>query len=150
MAALLITFIFVFDTTVGPITYCLIAEIPSTRLRVKTVVLARVAYNISGTITNILIQRMLNPSAWNWKGRTFFFCAVTCGACLVYCFFRLPETRGLGFHELDILFEKGASARKFSKLQKILEQNNYYSFTDRSGSEGEPGSERRSVVVLWR
>lgn len=149
MAGLLMTFIFVFDASVGPITYCLIAEIPSSRLRVKTVVLARIAYNISGLVTNILIQRMLNPSAWNWRGRTCFFCAVTCGLCLIYCFFRLPETRGLGFHELDILFEKNASARKFARLQRILAQNNYYSFSESSGSNLENGGDRDSVVAIW-
>lgn len=133
IAGLIVTFIFVFDATVGPLTYCLIAEIPSTRLRVKTLVLARVAYNINSIVTNILIQNMLNPTAWNWRGKAAFFCALTCVLCFVYCYFRLPETRGLNFHELDILFKKGAPARKFARFQKILERNGYYSFYEDEG-----------------
>jgi SP family general alpha glucoside:H+ symporter-like MFS transporter len=129
VVACILTFIFVFDATVGPLTYCLVAELPSNRLRVKTVVLARVAYNINSMVTNIFIQRMLNPLAWNWRGRACFFCAALNALCLVYCYFRLPETRGLSFHELDILFEKGADARKFAAFQAILEGNGYYSLT---------------------
>lgn len=130
MAGLIMAFIFVFDATIGPLTYCLVAELPSNRLRVKTVVLARVAYNINSMITNVLIQRMLNPLAWNWRGRACFFCAALNAICFVYCYFRLPETRGLNFHELDILFDKGADARKFATFQAILENNGYYSLTE--------------------
>ena len=129
-AALIMLVIFIFDCTVGPLTYCLVAELPSNRLRVKTVVLARVAYNINSIVTNVVIQRMLNPLAWNWRGKACFFCALLNFLCFVYCFFRLPETRGLNFHELDILFEKGADARKFAAFQSILEQNGYYSLTE--------------------
>jgi len=129
-AALIILVIFIFDSTIGPLTYCLVAELPSNRLRVKTVVLARVAYNVNAIVTNVLIQRMLNPLAWNWRGKACFFCALLTCLCFVYCFFRLPETRGLNFHELDILFEKGADARKFARFQGILERNGYYSLTE--------------------
>ncbi|KEF58743.1 uncharacterized protein A1O9_06669 [Exophiala aquamarina CBS 119918] len=129
-AALMLLVIFIFDSTVGPVTYCLVAELPSNRLRVKTVVLARVAYNINSIVTNVLIQRMLNPSAWNWRGKACFFCALLNCLCFVYCFFRLPETRGFNFHELDILFEKGADARKFATFQGILERSGYYSLIE--------------------
>ena len=37
-------FVITYDLTVGPICYCLVAEIPSTRLRITTAVLARNAY----------------------------------------------------------------------------------------------------------
>ncbi|KAH6885001.1 general substrate transporter [Thelonectria olida] len=36
---------FTYNITIGPVCYVLVAEIPSTRLRIKTVALARVAYN---------------------------------------------------------------------------------------------------------
>jgi SP family general alpha glucoside:H+ symporter-like MFS transporter len=65
LGSMLIVLTFVYDFTVGPVCYGLVAGIPSTRLRVKTVVLARVAYNITSIITNIITPRMLNPSAWD-------------------------------------------------------------------------------------
>lgn len=47
IGAMLIIFTFVYDFTVGPVTYSLISELSSTRLKAKTIVLARAAYNAS-------------------------------------------------------------------------------------------------------
>lgn len=64
IGALLLTFACVYNVTVGPVCYAIVAEIPSTRLRQKTVVLARNFYNIASCIGNVLTPRMLNPGAW--------------------------------------------------------------------------------------
>jgi MFS transporter, SP family, general alpha glucoside:H+ symporter len=40
---LLLVYTFVYDLTIGPVCYCLVAEILSTRLKIKTVVLARIS-----------------------------------------------------------------------------------------------------------
>lgn len=114
VGAMLLIFTFIYDSTVGPVCYCLVAEIPSTRLRQKTVVLARNAYNIGSIIGNIITPRMLNPSAWHWGAKSAFFWAGTCALCLVWTYFRLPEPKGRTYGELDILFEQRVSARKFS------------------------------------
>ncbi|KAF2112399.1 maltose permease MAL61 [Lophiotrema nucula] len=114
IGGMLLVFTFVYDSTVGPVCYSLVAEMPSTRLRQKTVVLARNLYNIGSIITNILTPRMLNPGAWNWGAKSSFFFAGTCFLCLVWAYFRLPEPKGRTYGELDILFEQKVSARKFS------------------------------------
>jgi SP family general alpha glucoside:H+ symporter-like MFS transporter len=118
----------IFDSTVGPVCYSLVAEIPSTRLRVKTVVLARVAYNVVSIVTNVLMPKMLNPTAWDWKGKSCFVWAGTCFLCIVWCYFRLPEPKGLTYMELDILVDKKASARKFRRFQSTLASTGYFSF----------------------
>ena len=43
--ALVLVLTFLYDITVGPVCYSLVAELPSTRLRIKTVVLSRNVYN---------------------------------------------------------------------------------------------------------
>ena len=43
-------FTFLYDLTVGPVCYCLVAEVSSIRLRQKTIVLARNFYNIVGML----------------------------------------------------------------------------------------------------
>ncbi len=63
VGSLIILFTVVYDGTIGPICFAIVAEIPSTRLRVKTVVLALVAYNVSSLITNVLMPKALNPTA---------------------------------------------------------------------------------------
>lgn len=90
------------------------AELASTRLRQKTVVLARNWYNIGSIINNVLTPRMLNPTAWNWGAKSGLFYAGTCFLCLVWSYFRLPEPKGRTYGELDILFEQRVSARRFA------------------------------------
>jgi len=69
IGALMLILTFVYDFTVGPVCYSLVAELPSTRLRIKTVVLSRNVYNVAGIIIGILQPRFMNPTAWNWGGK---------------------------------------------------------------------------------
>jgi SP family general alpha glucoside:H+ symporter-like MFS transporter len=127
---LMFVLVFTFDITVGPVCYSLVAEIPSTRLRAKSAVLARSAYNVAGITANIVQPYMLNPGAWNLRGKTAFVWAVTCFLSLVWTFFRLPEPKGLTFAELDLLFANKASARSFNRFRKVLEESGYFSIID--------------------
>ncbi|OAL49126.1 maltose permease MAL61 [Pyrenochaeta sp. DS3sAY3a] len=113
IGAMLLLFAAAYNCTVGPVCYSIVAEIPSTRLRQKTVVIARNTYNLASVVGNILTPRMLNPGAWNWGAKTGFFYAGTCFCCFLWAFFRLPEPKGRTYAELDILFEKRVSARHF-------------------------------------
>ncbi|KAH8121218.1 sugar transporter-domain-containing protein [Trichoderma asperelloides] len=128
-AGLLILLTFVYDMTIGPVCYVLVAEIPSTRLRVKSVVLARATYNAISIAMNIGTSHMLNPVALNWRSKTCFFYAVTTALSFIWCYFRLPEPKGLSYLELDILFERKASTRKFKEFQASLEKSGYFSIT---------------------
>jgi SP family general alpha glucoside:H+ symporter-like MFS transporter len=114
IGSMLLIFTFVYDSTVGPVCYSLVAEMASTRLRQKTVVLARNWYNIGSIVNNVLTPRMLNPSAWNWGAKSGFFYAGTCFLCFVWSYFRLPEPKGRTYGELDTLFEQRVLARKFA------------------------------------
>jgi MFS transporter, SP family, general alpha glucoside:H+ symporter len=114
---LLMLFVFTYDITVGPVCYCLVSEMPSTRLRIKSVVIARNCYNIASIVANFLNPPILNPTAWNLKGKGGF---VWCGFCFlsfVWSYFRLPEPKGLSAGEIDVLFERGVSARNFSNIK---------------------------------
>jgi len=102
---------------VGTVCYSLVAELSTRRLQIKTVVLGRNLYNIVGIITNVLTPYMINPSAWDWSNYTAFFWAGLCFLCIVYTYFRIPEPRGRTFAELDLLFERGVSARNFAKTE---------------------------------
>lgn len=116
VGSLLVVFIFFYQSTVGPITYCLVAEIPSTRLRQKSVALARNVYNVSAIVCNILTTQQLNVGAWNWGAKAGFFWAGSIALCLTWVFFRLPEPKGRSYAELDMLFERRVSARKFASV----------------------------------
>ncbi|KAG9252199.1 alpha glucoside transporter [Emericellopsis atlantica] len=113
IGSLLIVMLFFFQLSLGPACYSLVAEMPSTRLRTKTVALARAAYNIAGLATGFLMPQMIGRNAWDWGAKTAFFWAGITLLCGIWVFFRLPEPKGLTYAELDLLFEHRVSARKF-------------------------------------
>ncbi|KAF4999789.1 hypothetical protein FDECE_11390 [Fusarium decemcellulare] len=86
----------------------------------STMVLARACYNIFGIVDGVLIPYILNPTAWNWKGKAGFFWAGVNFVCLTWCFFRLPEPKGRAFSELDDLFERKISTRKFTQTEVVI------------------------------
>lgn len=55
VGSLLLVFTLIYDITVGPVCYAIVAETSSTRLRQKTIVVARMTYNICGVINNFLL-----------------------------------------------------------------------------------------------
>jgi SP family general alpha glucoside:H+ symporter-like MFS transporter len=112
--ALLLVFSLCYQVTVGTVCYSIVSEVSSVRLRAKTISLARNVYNVCSIISGIMAPYMINPTAWNWKAKAGFFWAGSCLLCFTWTFFRLPETKGRTFAELDILFERGVNARKFT------------------------------------
>ncbi|ETS75825.1 hypothetical protein PFICI_12769 [Pestalotiopsis fici W106-1] len=115
IGAMILVYTLIYDSTVGPVCYALVSEIPSTRLKTKSVVLARNSYNITGIVNNIITPLMINPTAWNWGAKSGFFWAGSCALCFVWAYFRIPEPKGRTYGELDVLFEARVPARKFKK-----------------------------------
>lgn len=124
IGSMLLIFTFVYDFTVGPVCYSIVAEIPSTRLKAKTIVLSRNLYNVFGIVVNVITNYQLTATAWNWGAYSGFFWAGTCALAVVWIFFRLPEPKGRTYGELDILFENKVSARKFASTNVSHEPNN--------------------------
>jgi SP family general alpha glucoside:H+ symporter-like MFS transporter len=116
-ASMMLIWLLVYYMTVGPICYAVISETSSTRLRNKSVCLSRIAYYIAQIICNVVNPYMLNPTAGNWRGKTGFFWGGCALAFFVWTWFRLPETKGKTFEELDILFARKVKARDFAKYR---------------------------------
>ncbi|KAH6721661.1 alpha glucoside transporter [Leptodontidium sp. MPI-SDFR-AT-0119] len=114
-ASLCLVWLGSYSMTVGPIVYTIVAEIGATRLRTKTVVLGRSTYYVGNIIGGVLQPYMMNPTKWNFKGKTAFFWASLATITTVWAWFRLPETRDRTFEELDVMFIRGIPARKFAK-----------------------------------
>lgn len=114
-ATMMLLWLFVYYLTVGPICYAIISETSSTRLRNKSVCLSRIAYYIAQIVTNVVNPYMLNPTAGDWKGKTGFFWGSFAFFFFIWTFFRLPETKGKTFEELDLLFAEHVGSRDFSK-----------------------------------
>lgn len=112
-SSLLVIYLFIYCPTVGATAYPIIGEVGASRLRGKTVALARGSYLVVSIVSGVLVPYMLSPTAWDWGAKTgFFYGGIACGL-LVWTFFRLPEMKGRTYEELDILFERRVPARKF-------------------------------------
>lgn len=116
LGSVLLVYTLFYNFTVGPVCYAIVSEISSTRLKIKTVVLARNVYNLGGIFNNIVVPRMLSPTDWNWAGRSGFFYAGLTAVLAVFMYFMLPECKDRTYAELDVLFENKVSARKFHKI----------------------------------
>lgn len=106
--------LFVYAPTAGATCYPIVGEVGAIRLRSKTVCLARNTYNILEIVIGIITPYQLNPTAGNWKGKIGFFWGVSCLFCTIWIYFRLPETGGRTYEELDLLFQQVIPARKFA------------------------------------
>jgi SP family general alpha glucoside:H+ symporter-like MFS transporter len=113
-AGLLDLLTFVFQGSVGPINFVIFAEIGSTRLRSQTCALATSTGSIFQIIMTVAVPYMLNASAANWRGKTGFFFGGISIVATIWCWFRLPETKGRTYEELDFMFEAGIPIRQFA------------------------------------
>ncbi|KAF2217804.1 hypothetical protein CERZMDRAFT_80476 [Cercospora zeae-maydis SCOH1-5] len=116
-AGFVMAWLLVYYLTVGPVCYAIISETSAVRLRNKSVCLSRISYYISQVVGNVIEPYMVNPGNANWQGKAALFWAGTSSIFLVWTYFRLPETKDRSYEELNILFQQGVSARKFSKFK---------------------------------
>ncbi|GAA6008278.1 hypothetical protein JCM10207_000064 [Rhodosporidiobolus poonsookiae] len=117
VGAMLLVYTAVYDATIGPVCYTLVAEISSTRLRAKTVVIARIAYNLVAIVNGVIMPQFLNEQNLDWGAKTGFFWGGMCCLCALWTYFRCPEPRGRTYGELDVLFQQRVSARRFAKTE---------------------------------
>jgi SP family general alpha glucoside:H+ symporter-like MFS transporter len=88
-------------------------EIPSTRLKSKTVAISIAIDALCGIVTKVVNPYLINPGNLNLKGKSMFIWGGISAVNSVWAFFRLPETRNRTYEEIDIMFERKIPARKF-------------------------------------
>lgn len=116
-AVLTLVWTFSFQLSVGQLGWAIPSEIGSTRLRQKTICLARNAYYIVSAVSQVLQPYFMNPGELNLRGYTGFIWGSTAFVVFVWAFFRLPESKGRTFEELDLLFANRTPTRKFASTK---------------------------------
>lgn len=112
-SSLMLIWNFFYDVSIGPICFVLLGECSATRVRSKTIAAATAAQGTLGILMTVAIPYMINPAQANMQGKLGFFFGGLAGLCLLWAFFRVPETKGRTYEELDILFHRKVPARKF-------------------------------------
>ncbi|KAM0749421.1 general substrate transporter [Meredithblackwellia eburnea MCA 4105] len=114
---LLILMTFSSGATVLPMLWAIVAETASLRLRTMSIGISRDIYYIFACTIGILNSYMLNPAAFNLIGKSAFLWAGSCVVIVVVSYYHLPECKHRSWRELDILFNRGTDARKFSSTK---------------------------------
>ncbi|KAK3359507.1 general substrate transporter [Lasiosphaeria hispida] len=114
LVALSIVFTWIYGVGQGPVMNALSVEIPSQRLRSQTVGTASGLNFIVGWLTAFFTPYFINPDKLNWGPRYGYIWGASNLVLAMYTFFFVPETKDRSLEQLDELFEKGVSARKFS------------------------------------
>ncbi|TGO32960.1 hypothetical protein BHYA_0276g00050 [Botrytis hyacinthi] len=109
----------VFDLSVGPLCYTIFCEVSATKVRSKTIAVATAMQALVGIVMTVAIPYMINPDQANWRGKIGFFYGGCSVFCLIWCWLRVPETKGRTYEELDLMFARGVKTRDF-KHYKIV------------------------------
>ncbi|KAL6790800.1 general substrate transporter [Trichoderma sp. SZMC 28012] len=112
-SSLMLIWNFFYDISIGPVCFVLLGECSATRVRSKTIAAATAAQGLLGIVMTVAIPYMINPEQANLQGKLGFFFGGLALICLIWSYFRVPETMGRTFEELDLLFDKKVPARQF-------------------------------------
>lgn len=114
---------FVYAGTLGPISYTIIAETSSVRLRALSTGVGRAAYYVAEIPMIYLASQLLNPTGWDVAGKCGYVWGSTAVVCWVMAYFFLPELKHRSYRETDILFNRRVPARKFRSAVVDIKDN---------------------------
>jgi SP family general alpha glucoside:H+ symporter-like MFS transporter len=115
--ALLDIVTFLYQFTIGPLTFVIFGEVGATRLRSQTVTVTTSSGFLLGIVLTVGTPYMLNETAGNWRGKSGFFWGGLCALSAVWCYFRIPETKGRTYNELDFMFENKVPIKDFKNYK---------------------------------
>jgi SP family general alpha glucoside:H+ symporter-like MFS transporter len=120
-ASLMDIWTFIYQMTVGPICFVIISEISATRLRGRTIAIATAVQALASIVFTVALPYMINKDQADLRGKAGFLFGGISFVCYIWCWFRLPESRGRTFEELDILFEREVPPWQFAKYDLLAE-----------------------------
>jgi MFS transporter, SP family, general alpha glucoside:H+ symporter len=116
-ASLMIIWNFCYDFSVGPVCFVILCECSATKVRAKTIALATAVQAMVAIAMTVAIPYMFNPDQANIRGKIGFFFGGLSVVCFLWSYFRVPETKGRTYEELDIMFSRNVRTRDFKKYQ---------------------------------
>ena len=73
--------------------FVILCECSATRVRGKTIAIATAVQALVGIVMTIAIPYMINPDQANLRGKLGFFFGGLAALCLIWSYFRVPETK---------------------------------------------------------
>lgn len=116
-ATFLILIFACYGFTIGPVTFSIVAEVSSVKLRTQTCAVARASYYAVAVAMQYINAYALNPLAWNLRGKSAFIWLACGAATIVFVYFFVPETKDRSFRELDVLYQRRVPPKDFKKTK---------------------------------
>jgi SP family sugar:H+ symporter-like MFS transporter len=115
LVGLSITVTWVWGIGQSPVLWAVETEMPSQRLRSRTVGLAQAMDFVFAWLCSYCTPYFINPESLNWGPKYCYIWAGSNFILAVWVFVVFPETRGRSLEQLDELFENKVPTWKFSK-----------------------------------
>ncbi|KAI1410538.1 general substrate transporter [Hypoxylon sp. FL1857] len=103
----------------GPISYVVLGETASARVKEKTSLLACCISILTTFVTSFTLPYLLNPPYAALGGKVGFIYGSICFAFVVVTFFFIPELKGRSLEEVDQLFAMGIPLWKFKGTKTV-------------------------------
>ncbi|WYZ35893.1 hypothetical protein EsH8_X_000540 [Colletotrichum jinshuiense] len=113
--ALILLYCWWYNVTIGATGYTILAEVATSRLRIKTIAIGLALQNALTTMWSFVLPYLFNPDQLNLGAKLAFIFGALSVISLVHLWFNLPETAGRTYEELDEMFMKKIPARKFKE-----------------------------------
>lgn len=110
-AVLIYVWVGTYDATIGPLTFVIVSESSSVKLRSKTIALASITNSVMVLVLHISVPYMMNEEEANMGGYVGFLYAPFCLAAIAWAWWRLPELKGMSFLEIDRYFTEARGRR---------------------------------------
>ncbi|CAK7237601.1 hypothetical protein SBRCBS47491_010038 [Sporothrix bragantina] len=154
-AALWVTLVCIFlwavfyQVSVGAVGLAIASEMATPRLRPITISLVGCMQGVSGWLIGFVSPYMINPDAGNLGAKVgFVFAGFGVPLCILI-FFYIPETKGLSFEDLDMLFENKVNTRHFTReIQRLRDQRDALASRDAATKNGDSIGESKEAGVV--
>ncbi|EIM92842.1 MFS alpha-glucoside transporter [Stereum hirsutum FP-91666 SS1] len=105
----------VYQSTIGAAGLAFAQEVGKPSLRAQLSMIQTVCQSLMVLVFAVVIPFMLNPDQGNLGGKVGFLYFALC--CIVWStlYFMLPETKGLSFSDIDLLYARGIAPRRFKQ-----------------------------------
>ncbi|CAM1504268.1 Fc.00g018590.m01.CDS01 [Cosmosporella sp. VM-42] len=115
--AMILLYCWWYNVTIGATAYTCLAEISTSRLRVKTIAIGLAAQNCLNMMWSFVLPYLFNPDKANLGAKVAFIFGGLAILSLVFLWLHLPETAKRTYEELDEMFVKNVPARKFKSYK---------------------------------
>jgi len=129
--AFILIFSWLYNLTIGSMAFTLLCEVSTSRLRVKTIAIGYATHAAFNVMWQFTIPYMFNPDQANLGAKIAFIFGGLSFVSIIYFWFFQPETSGRSYQELDELFAKGISSRKFKGYKTDVQMQNEAAANDK-------------------